>query len=246
MTETEWLTATDPEPMLESLQGKADDRKLRLFAVSCARRIWHFLDSDISRTAILAAEDAADQNTSDADLWSAYSAGYDLHTRMSLQRTTEEREWVGQTENPVWLMNQQRLKATWVAISAAYRDAAKVAQQAPIFTAMALSEEHCSHVKNGHHRASLLERWARPDADSLRCIFGNPFRPITLDPRWQTETVVALATGIYAERAFDRMPILADALEEAGCDHADILSHCRGDGPHVRGCWVVDLVLGKQ
>jgi len=81
---------------------------------------------------------------------------------------------------------------------------------------------------------------------TIRDIFGNPFRPVTLDSRWQTETVVALAAGIYAERAFDRMPILADALEDAGCDHADILTHCRSDGPHVRGCWVVDLLLGKS
>ena len=80
----------------------------------------------------------------------------------------------------------------------------------------------------------------------LRDIFGNPFRPVSLDPCWRTETVVALAGGIYAERAFDRMPILADALEDAGCDNRDILDHCRGDGPHVRGCWVVDLVLGKE
>jgi len=80
----------------------------------------------------------------------------------------------------------------------------------------------------------------------IRDIFGNPFRPVAFDPAWQSETVVALATGIYAERAFERMPILADALEEAGCDNTDILNHCRGDGPHVRGCWVVDLVLGKS
>jgi hypothetical protein len=66
------------------------------------------------------------------------------------------------------------------------------------------------------------------------------------DSAWLTPTVLALAVGIYAERAFDRLPILADALEEAGCDHADILAHCRGDGPHARGCWVVDLMLGKS
>ena len=83
-------------------------------------------------------------------------------------------------------------------------------------------------------------------ASIFREVFGNPFRPVTTDPSWLTETVVSLATGIYAERAFDRMPILADALEEAGCDHTDILTHCRGDGPHVRGCWVVDLLLGKE
>lgn len=77
-------------------------------------------------------------------------------------------------------------------------------------------------------------------------VFGNPFRPVSADPRWLTSTVVALAEGIYQDLAFDRMPILADALEEAGCDNADILSHCRGDGPHVRGCWVVDLLTGRK
>jgi hypothetical protein len=80
----------------------------------------------------------------------------------------------------------------------------------------------------------------------LQDIFGNPFRPVTADPEWLTATAVALAQTIYAERAFDRLPILADALEDAGCDNADILAHCRGDGPHVRGCWVVDLILGKE
>ncbi len=80
----------------------------------------------------------------------------------------------------------------------------------------------------------------------LRCIFGNPFRPVAIAPAWLTSTVVALAKGIYDERAFDRMPILADALQDAGCDGDDILAHCRGPGPHVRGCWAVDLVLGKE
>jgi hypothetical protein len=69
---------------------------------------------------------------------------------------------------------------------------------------------------------------------------------VTADPRWLSSTVVSLAQTVYAERAFDRLPILADALEEAGCDNADILAHCRGDEPHVRGCWVVDLILGKE
>jgi hypothetical protein len=80
----------------------------------------------------------------------------------------------------------------------------------------------------------------------FRDIVGNPFRPVAFDPHWRSETAVALAAGIYAERAFDRLPILADALEEAGCDHPDVLAHCRGPGPHARGCWVVDLVLGKS
>jgi hypothetical protein len=83
-------------------------------------------------------------------------------------------------------------------------------------------------------------------ATILRCIFGNPFRPVTFAPSWCSETAVALASAIHVERAFDRLPILADALEEAGCDDADVLNHCRGPGPHVRGCWVVDGVLGKS
>jgi hypothetical protein len=80
----------------------------------------------------------------------------------------------------------------------------------------------------------------------FRCIFGNPFRPITLEPSWRTSTVVALSNGIYQDRAFDRMPILADALQDAGCENVDILNHCREPENHVRGCWVVDLILGKD
>src|SRR6185436_17280064 len=80
----------------------------------------------------------------------------------------------------------------------------------------------------------------------VREVFGNPFRPVAVAPEWRTETVLAVARGAYAERAFDRLPILADALEGAGCDAAEVLAHCRGPGPHVLGCWALDLVLGKQ
>ncbi|MBL8795193.1 MAG: hypothetical protein JNM56_14910 [Planctomycetia bacterium] len=80
----------------------------------------------------------------------------------------------------------------------------------------------------------------------FRDLFGNPFRPVTVNPAWLTSAVVSLAQAIYDERAFDRLPILADALEDAGCDHADILNHCRQPGEHVRGCWVVDLLLAKE
>ena len=85
----------------------------------------------------------------------------------------------------------------------------------------------------------------RVQARIVRCVFGNPFRSVDADPQWLTPTAVALADAIYAGRAFDRLPVLADALDEAGCDNADVLAHCRGGGPHVRGCWVVDLILGR-
>jgi hypothetical protein len=83
----------------------------------------------------------------------------------------------------------------------------------------------------------------------LRCLLGNPFRPAVGDPywlAWNNGTLPALAQAIYDDRAFDRLPILADALEDAGCTNADLLDHCRGGGDHVRGCWVVDLILGKE
>lgn len=83
-------------------------------------------------------------------------------------------------------------------------------------------------------------------AHILREQLGNPFRPSRFEPAWRTETVLALAEGIEADRAFDRMPILADALEEAGCDERPMLDHLRGPGPHARGCWVLDLILNRE
>ena len=82
-------------------------------------------------------------------------------------------------------------------------------------------------------------------ADLIRCVFGNPFHPVALAPGWRTSAAVALADGIDADRAWERLPVLADALEEAGCDHPGLLGHLRGPGPHARGCWAVDLVLGR-
>src|SRR5262249_16175395 len=97
-----------------------------------------------------------------------------------------------------------------------------------------------------HWRASIgAENVAR--VAFLRCIVGPlPFRSLNLDPSWRPSAVFELANEIYWYLAFDALPVLGDALEEAGCTNADILSHCRSPGPHVRGCWVVDLVLGKQ
>jgi hypothetical protein len=86
----------------------------------------------------------------------------------------------------------------------------------------------------------------RLGAALVRDIYGNPFRPAAFSPEWRTDTAVVLARQVYESRDFGAMPILADALQDAGCEDADILSHCRDGGPHVRGCWVVDLVLGKN
>jgi hypothetical protein len=95
-------------------------------------------------------------------------------------------------------------------------------------------------------RQDVRRSEGKAQAELLRDIFGNPIRPVALDPAWRTFDVVALAQGIYTDRAFDRMPILADALQDAGCTNEDVLNHCRdADRIHVRGCRVVDLVLDK-
>src|SRR5262249_16392384 len=83
----------------------------------------------------------------------------------------------------------------------------------------------------------------------VRCAFGNPFRPAAVDPGWLSNnggTAVKLAPAIYHQPAFDRLPVLADALEDVGCHDADIFAHCRQPGVHARGCWVVDCLLGKN
>src|SRR5262249_36749153 len=98
-------------------------------------------------------------------------------------------------------------------------------------------------VAANHAAVSHAERVAQTTILHDVC---NPFRPVTIGPPPLTPTVVTLAQSIYEERSFDSLPILADALEEAGCTDADILAHCRGPGPHVRGCWVVDAILGKS
>ncbi|HEY3789982.1 MAG TPA: hypothetical protein VGL71_14075 [Urbifossiella sp.] len=94
--------------------------------------------------------------------------------------------------------------------------------------------------------AMLAQAEGNRYAPILRDIFGNPLRPVSFDPRWRTADAVAIAASMNGSRDFSSMPILGDALAEAGCEHSDILDHCRGNAPHFKGCWVVDLVLGKE
>ena len=107
--------------------------------------------------------------------------------------------------------------------------------------------QHYDAHSHPHHRAKRCERVVQ--SALLRDIFGNPFRTVAVDPKWLTwngGTVPAIARRIYDQRRFEDMPILADALEDAGCDNQDILTHCRQSGDHVRGCWVVALLLGND
>jgi hypothetical protein len=118
---------------------------------------------------------------------------------------------------------------------------------------MARIQRQCWAVTMPDARQSAVETCREPGisdrqaelAHALRCIAGNPFRSVAFSPEWRTDTAVALAQQMYESRDFNAMPILADALQDAGCDSEDILSHCRDEGLHVRGCWVIDAVLGK-
>jgi hypothetical protein len=216
MTEAEWLAATNPTLMLKFLRGKASDRKLRLFAVACCRHIWHLLVDERSRRGVEEAERYAEGLTKRSRLSAAWNESYGVYC---------------------WKRRSDRIAAAAAATYSAWiwgDDAAQVAADRVVEVVRLC--DTITDPRTTRHVQSLV----------LADIFGNPFRPITLDPAWLTPTVFALARGIYAKRAFDRLPILADALQDAGCEDADTLGHCRGPGPHARGCWVVDLVLGKK
>ncbi len=130
-------------------------------------------------------------------------------------------------------------------------DAAYHASQAAVWTTSQSSAFAAREAADAAIAATVCDP-DDPEEDNayqsmtLHCIFGNPFRPVTVDPSWLTATVVSLATAIYDERAFDRLPILADALEDAGCINEEILNHCRRPGEHVRGCWAVDRLLDRK
>jgi hypothetical protein len=102
--------------------------------------------------------------------------------------------------------------------------------------------EVAGHENDALHRAAV----EREQLLLFDDIFGNPFQTVRFARQWGTSDVLGVARGIYDDKAFERMPILADALMDAGCEDEQIIAHCRGDGPHVRGCWVVDLILDKQ
>jgi hypothetical protein len=232
MTEAEWLACSDPWPMLQFLGDvQADDRKLRLFACACCRRIWHLLSEQGAREAAELAERFADRLVGDKERSDA---------RREAQLAAQSRAVTPTPTAPKW----QRRAASAVYYGAA-RGAWEAANGAFRLAVDALVWRAGGYECRDAHAVSMSEHAAQ--AAALRDIFGNPFRPVGLDPAWRDGdgAVARLAQAIYDERRFEASPILADALEDAGCTDPAILAHCRGPGPHVRGCWVVDLLLGR-
>jgi hypothetical protein len=225
-SEAVWAKCSSPAEVMPVLLKLGSERKKRLFAAACVRRIEDMIPDEFMKPlarGVEGAERFADDKLTKAKL-------RQLRTQIGPAFDTELTEaeyFVGQAltllldTDPEEVLLAVELSAD--AIAGLAQD-----QRLPPTNPPRRMREHVAQVA------------------LLRDIFGNPFRPVAFDAAWRTSTAVALAKQMYESRDFGAMPILADALQDAGCDNDDILNHCRDTKQvHVRGCWVVDLVLGK-
>ena len=231
MTEGEFKTCTHPEMMLVFLQasGTASDRKLRLFSVACVRRLWHLAD-------------IADQEV--VELAERFADGSISQRKLNTARTGRQKQY------PTGVPSTVAGYAAWAANATLQRRGSSAARWAVEATRSTVVAASTGATPWGEEVSAT--RLAARDAEFacqaalLRDIFGPlPFRQVAIEQSWQTSALVALATAIYEERRWGDMPILGDALAEAGCTDAEVLAHCRGT-VHARGCWVVDLLLNKE
>jgi hypothetical protein len=202
--------------MLLYLRGKISDRKLRLFAVACTAAIRHLLAGECSREVIRFTERWAEDATAGPAVSKATNANYQL--LQSLQPYTAQRMATAAVNTAA---GPGAWAAAWLVVSDV-RSSLWAASQRPPHSV------------------------AADQAALLRHIAGKPDCPDLFDPAWRTPEAVAIARAAYDDCQWDDLPILADALEEAGCADEVLLTHCREPGEHVRGCWVLDLVLGKE
>ena len=227
MTESEWLGArANAQGMIWHFRGtsvvrtKRGRRKLRLFAVGCCRQFWNQLWDDGLRDVIEVAERFSDGAGTKQDLQQAKLAIEPLNT--------------DSYHAPLGHGSQERTATSLI-------DA--LTSSAPFDAAFSMT---CYQLPLAGYCGGIAREHALV-CDLVRDIFGNPFRQVAFDPAWRTSDAVALARAMYDARNFGAMPILADALQDAGCDSADVLTHCRdANQVHVRSCWVCDLVLGKE
>jgi hypothetical protein len=243
MTEMEWLNwSGDAEEMLLFYCDEFDfsERKERLLAVACCRRVWRLIrDSDV-RSAIQLSEEVADGAV-------PFESLKTLEGALTWEPRWNPDDWASFVDHLI--AEAVRACLSRLAIHRVLQETTK---------AVGLCHLIASHPEWQTRQINdLNELYANRDSEREACeqcalvreVLGNPFRPVVINPSWVASNggaVKRLAAGIYEEKTFGRMPILADALEDAGCDHAEILEHCRGPGLHVRGCWVLDLILGKE
>jgi|SRR5579883_86267 len=240
MTEQQWLTSRNPGQMLDYLRPDENARKTRLFKCACCYLMWPLLVDERSRKGVQVAERNADGTATAKELKEAINAIQDatgVIERRRRPRTVSEDLFLARKAAAAVALDTTMNTGFWAAgIARWIRHPAEAGTKPdPSFppSPMPLS----APGKTQTH----LYRWL---GHLVRDIFGNPFRPVTFSPSWHTDTAVTLARQMYESRDFSAMPILADALQDAGCDNDDILTHCRDPKhPHVRGCWVMDLVL---
>jgi hypothetical protein len=209
--------------MIHRLPRNVSQRKCRLFLVACCYRILDLMPEGVGRTALSVAESFADKKAGDA------------------ARRKAQREATVVPDGP----GLETVNALYSVLEATKKT---IAIRTADTSSAAAARGHAARRrgKGKDPYVAAFQKELAAHAVLLRDIFGNPFRPVAFDPRWRSESAVSLARTAYDTRDFSLLPILADALEEAGCDHPDVLSHCRDpNGVHVRGCWVVDGVLGK-
>jgi hypothetical protein len=247
MTEAEWLACTNIETMLIHMPRKRfpwkwSTRKARLFAAACCRRIWPHLTDESDRTAIDLVEQVADKQAKLTALRTAQTLCSDVVLRPNYYHNdTGAYSQYYSYQWPFWItVNPESMMVA----RPTYHATAPNPWGDPYHTA---NDARAVLYFKVDPQATETEQLAQ--CALLRDIIGVRLIRPTIPAAWLAacnRTVPRLAQAIYVERAFDRLPILADALEEAGCDNADILNHCRQPGDHVRGCWVVDALLGKE
>jgi hypothetical protein len=236
MSEAQWLTDNRLGRMLEFLEGKINPRRLRLIACAYCLRVRELFPNQYSAHALEICTQYADGEVDETTLNGA----------RELASLPSERHWL---EN-LLLISEPAVKPWSRPVRQAILSACD--PFLTVRTVLEIAEAITVGIKTYPYRADSWIGWGKEpkaQADLLRCVIRNPFGTVGADEAWclwKNHTTSRLAEAIYADRAFDHLPILADALEEAGCTDAEILKHCRGPGPHVRGCWVVDLVLGKE
>jgi hypothetical protein len=235
MTEGEWLTGAKPWDMVNALWQIGSARKFRLFACECCRQVMNPFVPPLTVRAVTAAEAFADGEITAEAL---------AQVREVVSRAFQAAS-SGDRDRGTGYLSRLLAGCTSVCTVNQRLGTAEMAQDVCHATARAAADVPLFRTEGGDHPPEYLAELA-VQADLLRDIFGNPFREVAFDPAWRTSDVLAMAQGMYANRDFSAMPILADALQDAGCDDETILAHCREDREHVRGCWVVDLLLGKK
>jgi hypothetical protein len=267
MNETTWLRAGTLLPLLVYLRGtespppqpcenislpegtlyggsspRLSPRKLRLFALACCRRLWRFPLDEVSRTILAAFGRYAEGKTG----WGEYRAVCDTFVRplQSPPATSvyplSARRW---TDEATGAFRAAR-EASWIVAS---RGAPSVPTWV-LDTCASFPDDWDCRIVGVRDPAWQAARNAeeKEQVELLRHVIGNPFRPVAVDPAWlyaNDGVAHKIVQVIHGEQRYEDLPFLADALEDAGCTNTDLLDHCRGPGPHFRGCWAVDLLV---